>query len=70
MPDMLRKPRFDQAEIDRVKGQWIAGIKQEKANPNGIIQRVSPAWCSGRASVRRAAHRQRHRGLDRRAHPR
>ena len=24
--DMLRKPRFDQGEIDRVKSQWIAGI--------------------------------------------
>src|SRR5690606_3197835 len=29
--DMLRKPRFEQKDIDRVKGQWIAGIKQEKA---------------------------------------
>ena len=45
--DMLRKPRFDQAEIDRVKGQWIAGIKQEKANPNGIIQRVVPGLVFG-----------------------
>jgi predicted Zn-dependent peptidase len=45
--DMLRKPRFDQAEIDRVKGQWIAGIKQEKANPNGTIQRVLPGLVFG-----------------------
>ncbi|MDQ3038202.1 MAG: insulinase family protein, partial [Pseudomonadota bacterium] len=29
--DMLRKPRFEQNDIDRVKGQWIASIKQEKA---------------------------------------
>ncbi|RZA19245.1 MAG: insulinase family protein [Lysobacteraceae bacterium] len=40
--DMLRKPRFDQGEIDRVKGQWIAGIKQEKAQPGALIQRVLP----------------------------
>ena len=45
--DMLRMPRFDQAEIDRVKGQWIAGIKQEKAQPGAIIQRVLPALMFG-----------------------
>lgn len=45
--DMLRKPRFEQADIDRVKGQWIAGIKQEKANPNGIVQRVVPGLVFG-----------------------
>ncbi len=45
--DMLRQPRFDQAEIDRVKGQWIAGIKQEKARPDGIVARVLPALMYG-----------------------
>jgi zinc protease len=40
--DMLRKPRFNQADIDRVKGQWIASIKQEKAQPNGLASRVLP----------------------------
>ncbi|MEG2941616.1 MAG: pitrilysin family protein [Thermomonas sp.] len=45
--DMLRKPRFEQADIDRVKGQWIAGIKQEKVNPGGIIQRVVPGLVYG-----------------------
>jgi zinc protease len=40
--DMLRKPRFNQADIDRVKGQWIASIKQEKAQPNGMASRVLP----------------------------
>ncbi|MEP6634911.1 MAG: insulinase family protein, partial [Luteimonas sp.] len=29
--DMLRRPRFDQNEIDRIKATWIAGIAQEKA---------------------------------------
>jgi predicted Zn-dependent peptidase len=47
--DMLRKPRFDQAEIDRVKGQWIAGIKQEKVQPNGVALRVLPALMFGAA---------------------
>ncbi len=45
--DMLRKPRFNQSDIDRVKGQWIAGIKQEKAQPNGIVQRVLPGLVFG-----------------------
>ena len=45
--DMLRKPRFDQGEIDRVKSQWIAGIKQEKVNPNGLVQRVLPGLVFG-----------------------
>jgi predicted Zn-dependent peptidase len=39
---MLRQPRFDQGEIDRVKASWIAGIKQEKARPNGAAMRVLP----------------------------
>ena len=45
--DMLRKPRFDQNEIDRVKGQWIAGIKQEKVQPSGVAMRVLPALMFG-----------------------
>ena len=45
--DMLRKPRFEQADIDRVRGQWIAGIKQEKANPNALVNRVLPGLVFG-----------------------
>ncbi len=45
--DMLRKPRFDQADIDRVKGQWIAGIKQEKVQPGSVALRVLPALMYG-----------------------
>ena len=45
--DMLRKPRFEQADIDRVRGQWSAGIKQEKANPNGLVRRVLPGLVYG-----------------------
>ncbi len=45
--DMLRKPRFDQAEIDRVKSSWIAGIKQEKARPNTAALRVLPPLLYG-----------------------
>ncbi|MFZ5636179.1 MAG: M16 family metallopeptidase [Pseudomonadota bacterium] len=45
--DMLRRPRFEQAEIDRVKANWIAGIKQEKARPNGAATRVLPPLLYG-----------------------
>ncbi len=44
---MLRSPRFDQKEIDRVKATWIAGIKQEKARPNGAALRVLPPLLYG-----------------------
>ncbi|MGN6512976.1 MAG: M16 family metallopeptidase [Lysobacteraceae bacterium] len=45
--DMLRRPRFDQKEIDRVKASWIAGIAQEKARPNGAALRVLPPLLYG-----------------------
>ncbi|MDG6348780.1 pitrilysin family protein [Luteimonas sp. 8-5] len=45
--DMLRQPRFEQAEIDRVKATWIAGIAQEKARPNGAALRVLPPLLYG-----------------------
>ncbi len=45
--DLLRKPRFDQHEIDRVKATWIAGIKQEKVQPNAMAMRVLPPLLYG-----------------------
>lgn len=45
--DMLRRPRFDQSEIDRIKASWIAGIAQEKARPNGVAMRVLPPLLYG-----------------------
>lgn len=45
--DMLRAPRFDSADIDRVKATTIAGIKQEKARPIGAAQRVLPPLLYG-----------------------
>src|SRR5690606_32462318 len=46
--DMLRHPRFDQSEIDRVKASWIAGIKQEKAHPAAAAMRVLPPLLYGK----------------------
>ncbi len=45
--DMVRRPRFEPAEIDRVKANWIAGIRQEKARPNGAATRVLPPLLYG-----------------------
>jgi predicted Zn-dependent peptidase len=44
---MLRAPRFDQKDIDRVKAQWIAGIAQEKARPQTAALRVLPPLLYG-----------------------
>ncbi len=44
---MLRTPRFDQKEVDRIKAIWIAGIAQEKATPNGAALRVLPPLLYG-----------------------
>ncbi len=46
--DMLRTPRFEQGEIDRVKATWIAGIQQEKVNPNAAAMRVLPPLLYGK----------------------
>ena len=45
--DMVRRPRFEQNEVDRVKANWIAGIAQEKARPNGAAMRVLPPLLYG-----------------------
>ena len=45
--DMLRRPNFDQGEIDRVRATWIAGIAQQKAQPAGAAMRVLPALLYG-----------------------
>nr|WP_166211296.1 pitrilysin family protein [Lysobacter telluris] len=44
---MLREPRFEQKEIDRVKAQRIAGIAQEKAQPQTSALRVLPPLLFG-----------------------
>ncbi|MCI4569093.1 pitrilysin family protein [Lysobacter sp. CFH 32150] len=45
--DMLRKPRFDDMEIERVRATWLAGIQQEKARPQGAAMRVLPPLLYG-----------------------
>ena len=45
--DMLRRPRFDAKEIERVRATWIAQIRQEKADPVGLAIRVLPPLLYG-----------------------
>ncbi len=42
MADVIRNPAFDQAEMDKLRARWIAGIEQEKANPVQLALRVLP----------------------------
>jgi predicted Zn-dependent peptidase len=39
--DVLLRPRLDDAEIERVRAQWLAGIKQEKARPQLLTRRLA-----------------------------
>ncbi|MGH8054859.1 MAG: M16 family metallopeptidase [Stenotrophomonas sp.] len=45
--DVVRAPRFDQNEIDRIRATWIAGIQQEKVQPNAVAMRVLPPLLYG-----------------------
>ena len=45
--DMLRRPNFDPAEIERVRATWIANIAQEKARPQTAALRVLPPLLYG-----------------------
>ena len=45
--DMLRRPRFADADIERVRAQWLASIKQEKARPNALANRLLPPLMYG-----------------------
>ncbi len=41
--DVIRSPRFEDKEIERVRATWLATIQQEKSNPGGMIQRTRRA---------------------------
>ncbi|MBL0040196.1 MAG: insulinase family protein [Xanthomonadales bacterium] len=45
--DVVRNPKFDGKEMDRVKGQWMAQIAQEKTSPNALGMRVLPPLLYG-----------------------
>ncbi|WP_449427229.1 M16 family metallopeptidase [Rhodanobacter umsongensis] len=45
--DIVRNPAFKPADIDRVRGQWLAGIAQEKTQPTGLALRTLPPLLYG-----------------------
>jgi zinc protease len=45
--DVIRRPRFDDHEIERVRRQWIAQIAQEKSRPNTLGFRLLPPLLYG-----------------------
>ncbi|WP_434212896.1 M16 family metallopeptidase [[Pseudomonas] boreopolis] len=45
--DVVRNPAFDAGDIERVRGQWLAGIAQEKTQPQGLALRTLPPLLYG-----------------------
>jgi zinc protease len=46
--DIVRHPAFREADISRLRGQWLAGIAQEKSQPTGIALRTLPPLLYGK----------------------
>jgi zinc protease len=46
--DIVRNPAFRDADISRLRGQWLAGIAQEKSQPVGIALRTLPPLLYGK----------------------
>ncbi|MEP6896938.1 MAG: pitrilysin family protein, partial [Rhodanobacter sp.] len=45
--DIVRNPAFRDGDISRLRGQWLAGIAQEKSQPIGIALRTLPPLLYG-----------------------
>ncbi|WP_291228029.1 pitrilysin family protein [Dokdonella sp.] len=45
--DIVRNPAFREADIARLRGQWLAGIAQEKTQPSGVAMRLLPPLLFG-----------------------
>ena len=45
--DIVRNPAFRDADIERIRGQWLAGIAQEKTRPSGLALRTLPPLLYG-----------------------
>ncbi|MEO8999205.1 MAG: pitrilysin family protein [Rhodanobacter sp.] len=45
--DIVRNPAFNVADIERVRGQWLASIAQEKTQPTGLALRTLPPLLYG-----------------------
>jgi predicted Zn-dependent peptidase len=45
--DVVRNPAFREADIARIRGQWLARIAQEKTQPTGLALRTLPPLLYG-----------------------
>ncbi|WP_369940601.1 M16 family metallopeptidase [Xanthomonas medicagonis] len=45
--DIVRNPAFKTEDIERVRSQWLAGIAQEKTQPQGLALRTLPPLLYG-----------------------
>ncbi|UXI68443.1 M16 family metallopeptidase [Tahibacter amnicola] len=45
--DVVRNPGFKEADLERLRGQWLAGIAQEKTEPQSLALRVLPPLVYG-----------------------
>jgi predicted Zn-dependent peptidase len=49
LADIVQRPAFDAAELERVRGQTLAGIAREEADPGSITRRILPVALYGPA---------------------
>jgi predicted Zn-dependent peptidase len=49
--DVVRHPAFRDEDIGRIRGQWLAGIAQEKTEPTGLALRTLPPLVYGKGSA-------------------
>jgi predicted Zn-dependent peptidase len=47
LADIVRRPKFPDHEIKRVRKEWIAGIAREKTSPDALAMRVLPPLLYG-----------------------
>ena len=47
LADVVQRPRFDTAEVERVRNQLLTQISQEQKDPNQIARRAAPALLYG-----------------------
>ncbi len=49
--DIVRNPAFREADITRVRGQWLARIAQEKSQPTALGLRILPPLLFGKTNA-------------------
>ncbi|WP_346775563.1 pitrilysin family protein [Sphingomonas sp. G-3-2-10] len=55
LADVVRNPAFAPAELERVRGQVLAGIQQELTSPQGLAQRTTPKVLYGNSPYAKLA---------------